>query len=136
MRIGVRDGAVILESEQVDLKITPDREVWVRRGTPVVYGSVIRWEKAQNYNSIGRKIERGFSREEKQIFLMKLRMAVLKKVKMPTRPENKPYEDSEDNPHEEKKEDDSQDEEAELEIVEDDEEEEQKIDDEDEEKHK
>lgn len=134
MRVGVKDGAVILESEQVDLKITPDREVWVRKGHPVVYGNMIRWEKNINYKSIGRKLDRGHTREEKQIFLIKLRAAMLQKIKLPSR--NSQEEEHEDSYHEEKTED-SESDDVEVEIHEDDEEEQEAPErDEDEERHK
>lgn len=76
MRVGNKDGAAIVESDQVDLKIMPNREVFVRHGK-LVNG---RWTKPTNYKSTGRTVERDMSMKEKQIFLVMLRSKVLERM--------------------------------------------------------
>ena len=73
VRIGRRDGVALVESNEMDLKITPDREVYVRHGKLVNDN----WTKPTNYKSIGRKVDTDMSIEEKQLFLTKLRSKVL-----------------------------------------------------------
>jgi ABC-type taurine transport system substrate-binding protein len=69
MRILTKDGTVILESDEIDLKITPDREVWVRRAD--------NGKKKPYFESINRKVDYGLSVDEKQLFLMNVRYRFL-----------------------------------------------------------
>lgn len=69
MRIITKDGVVILESDEIDLKITADREVWVRRAD--------NGKKKPYFESINRKVDYGLSIDEKQLFLANVRYRYL-----------------------------------------------------------
>lgn len=70
-----KNGEIILESNSVDLKITRDRKVMVR------YPDKDKKEDARgNFSYIGKKIEMGYSRQEKEIWLIKLRAKVVERL--------------------------------------------------------
>ena len=86
MIVGVKDGCVVLESNEVDLKIGPDREVYSRIGKyikPQREGEKPQYEKSMNYKTLGRRVPRGLSAEEKQIFLIKLRTRIVERMNAP-----------------------------------------------------
>ena len=71
-------GVVILESDEIDLKITPDRDVWVRyKVKKKNEDGTASYIKPQNFRGIDRKVERGMTVLDKRIFLMRLRSKVL-----------------------------------------------------------
>lgn len=107
VRVGSKHGIVVLESEQIDFKITPDREVWVRHGKPIVAkNGEVRYEKPQNFRTMGRKIEKGLSTEEKQIFLVKLRNRILLNSDQTAKSEQSQDSEHEDDDEQHEQEDD------------------------------
>lgn len=61
-------GEVALVGEVVSVKITPDRRVWVR------------WEaRSSQYRDTGRKVNKGLSRTDKQLWLFQYRNAILER---------------------------------------------------------
>jgi len=76
MRVGKKDGIAIIESDQVDIKIMPNREVFVRHGK---FSNDV-WSKPTNYKFTGRKVEKDMTMEDKQLFLVKLRSKVLERM--------------------------------------------------------
>ena len=71
MNLTTENGDIILYGDDFDLKVASDREMYVR-----FHDS----EEPKRFRAIGRKLESGFTKEDKEMFLMKLRMCMLERI--------------------------------------------------------
>jgi hypothetical protein len=60
---------LVLESQFVDLKITSDRKLWVRRN----------WKKESQHVDTGVRVPMGLSRSQKELWLMEFRKKMIEK---------------------------------------------------------
>lgn len=77
------NGELILESDRVDLKITRDRKIMKRFPDKNRKG-----EARGNFKFTGKRLPTGYTRQEKEIWLMNLRNMVVEKL-----PENESHEE-------------------------------------------
>ena len=64
-----RGGDLVLESQFVDLKLSSDRRLWIRRN----------WKKDNQHLDSGVKIPMGLSRAQKEMWLMEYRKRLIEK---------------------------------------------------------
>lgn len=68
LRINTQYGDVVVEGEIASVKCTSDRDLWVR------------WEgKTPRYCRTGRKIEKGFTRQDKELWLVRYRSLIIER---------------------------------------------------------